>query len=74
MHFSFGLLAAALAGYVSAQSNGPNAFNIPPAGYLLHAGQPQTLTWSNLAGSTVTLKLRDGANGALNPGTDIVGM
>ncbi|MCJ1408965.1 Mucin-21 [Ptychographa xylographoides] len=72
MRFFVAFVVSALAAIVSCQSSGPNAFNIPPAGnYLLHAGQPTTFTWSNLSGSTVTLTLRDGPNGDLNPGTVI---
>ncbi|MCJ1323952.1 hypothetical protein MMC10_000614 [Thelotrema lepadinum] len=48
--------------------SGSNSFNNPPQGYLLHAGQSSTFTWSNLAGSTVTLNLRSGANGNLDDG------
>jgi len=54
------LVAAAVA-----QSKG-NAFDIPKSGnFLLTAGQPQTFTWSNPVGSTVTLVLRTGANSDL---------
>lgn len=73
MRFSLAFLTAAVATIVAAQANdGPNAFNVPPGGYLLHAGQPTTFTWSNQQGSTVTILLRDGANGDLNAGTTVV--
>jgi len=73
MRFSLAFLTGAVATVVSAQtSNGPNAFNVPPGGYLLHAGQPTTFTWSNQQGSTVTILLRDGANGDLNAGTTVI--
>lgn len=77
MRFSYILPAlSALTAFASAQTaGGPNSFMIPmPAGYTLTAGQPTTFTWDNLSGSTVTLKLRDGASSNLNAGTTIVGM
>ena len=67
MKFSCTILLSALAALVSAA--GPNSFQVPPEGYLLHAGQSQTFTWNNLQGSTVTLKLRQGASGNLDDGT-----
>lgn len=73
MRLSLTLFASALVTLVSAQV-GPNAFNIPLGGYFLKAGEPTTFTWSNQQGSTVTLRLRDGANGALNEGTLLQGM
>jgi len=50
-----------------------SAFSIPAAGnYIgLKAGGSQTFTWTNLAGTTVTLMLRSGSNGDLNSGTVI---
>ncbi|MCJ1474301.1 hypothetical protein MMC13_002959 [Lambiella insularis] len=70
MRLSIAFLASTLAAIVSCQI--PNAFNLPASGdYLLTAGEPITLTWGDLSGSTVTLTLRDGPNGALNPGTVI---
>jgi hypothetical protein len=73
MRFSV-LLFSAFSAYAVAQSaSGPNAFNVPPGGYQLTAGQPVTLTWSNIQGSTVTLQLRSGSPGALDAGTVIQG-
>ena len=70
--FPFALVLSTFAALVAAQSNDKsNAFDIPPAGFLLHAGQPQTFTWHNKAGNTVTLTLRNGPNGNLNKGTVI---
>ena len=74
MRVLFNLAAIAVAAVGSLAQSMPNSFDIPPGGYLLKAGQPTTFKWSNLAGSTVTLTLRDGSNGALNPGTLIQGM
>ena len=54
-------------------SYGPNYFTPPVAGYLLRAGQPFTFKWVPTTGGTVTLTLRNGANGNLNPGTVIAG-
>ncbi|KAI4153681.1 MAG: hypothetical protein LQ340_002164 [Diploschistes diacapsis] len=65
---AYSFILAALVALASAAS-GPNAFNVPPQGYLLHAGQAQTFTWDNLQGSTVTLMLREGPDGNLNQGT-----
>ena len=74
MRVLFDLAAMAVFALGSLAQSMPNSFDIPPGGYLLKAGQPTTFKWSNLAGSTVTLTLRDGSNGALNPGTVIQGM
>lgn len=70
MRFSIAFVVSTFVAISSCQ--GPNAFNLPASGdYLLTAGQPISLSWSNLSGSTITLTLRDGPNGALNAGTVI---
>lgn len=72
MRFSFTLVLSAFVASISAQNtDGSNPFNIPAGGYLLNAGQPTTFTWQPTTPGTVTLTLRDGANGDLNPGTVI---
>jgi len=70
MRFSLTFVAAALVSFVLAKDN---AFSIPAAGnYIgLKAGGSQTFTWTNLAGTTVTLMLRSGSNGDLSSGTVI---
>jgi len=70
MRFSLSLIGAALVSLVLAKDN---AFSLPAAGnYIgLKAGGSQTFTWTNLAGSTVTLTLRSGPNGDLSTGTVI---
>ena len=50
----------------------PNSFSVPPSGYSFKAGQTVNLTWTILAGETVTLKLRPGVSMALDAGTTIV--
>jgi hypothetical protein len=72
MRFNFGLILSSLALALAQDASGPNAFNVPTTGYLLHAGQPTTFTWGNIKGDTVTLSLRDGPNGDLNKGTTII--
>jgi len=70
MRFSLAVAASALLAIVSSQATQHNnAFSVPVSGtYLLHAGQPTTFTWTALAGSTVTLKLRDGDRSDLSEG------
>jgi len=72
MRFSLTLLASALVALVSAQATkGNNAFAVPAGGYLLHAGQPTTFTWTKLSGSTVTIKLRKGDRSDLDSGVTL---
>ncbi|MCJ1337592.1 hypothetical protein MMC09_002874 [Bachmanniomyces sp. S44760] len=71
MRFSFAIIAASLASIVTAQSSSSNPFNIPPGGYLLHAGQDQQFTWKPTTSGTVSLILRTGSNGDLDKGTTI---
>jgi len=72
MRFSLTLLASALVALVSAQATkGNNAFSVPEGGYLLHAGQPTTFTWTKLSGSTVTIKLRRGDRSDLDSGVTL---
>ena len=73
MRFGLTLLVSALAALVVAQES-PNAFEIPPEGYSLNAGEPYTFNWGNREGETVTLTLRTGASGDLDEGTVIQGM
>ncbi|MCJ1254455.1 hypothetical protein MMC24_002270 [Lignoscripta atroalba] len=72
MRITLAFVAAALASLATAQSAGPNPFNIPTPGYLLQAGEPTEFTWEPTTDGTVTLQLRTGPNGDLNPGTIIV--
>ena len=72
MRVSFAVIATGLVAVVSAQqSSGANPFKIPTPGYLLKAGSPTTFNWTPTTSGTVTLQLRDGANGDLNTGTVI---
>ncbi len=66
----FALLFTAV---LAQQSSGDNAFKIPPGGFSLVAGQPATIEWTPSTPGTVTLKLRSGANSALDSGTIIKG-
>lgn len=65
----FALVATAVVAQQS--SSGDNAFKIPPGGIAFTAGQPATISWTPSTQGTVTLKLREGAESALNPGTVI---
>ena len=74
MRCSIPLVATALCALVSAQSSstGPNAFKVPTGGYTsITAGSPVTLDWTPTTPGTVTLQLRSGNGGALNPGTTV---
>lgn len=66
MYFAILPVAASLLSVVLAQA--PNAFQIPPAGYALAAGQPTTLKWNPTTPGTVSLYLRSGASSALEKG------
>ena len=72
--FALRVAFTALAALAAAQTTGPNAFENPPGGYQFTPGESTDLTWSNQKGSTVTLTLRQGSNGNLDPGTVIQGM
>ncbi len=74
MHFVILPVAASLLSLVLAQSGGPNAFNIPPEGLSLVAGQPTELNWSPDTPGKVSLYLRSGDSGALDEGELIEGM
>lgn len=65
----FALVASAVVAQQT--SSGDNAFKIPPGGIAFTAGQPATISWTPSTQGTVTLKLREGAASALNPGTII---
>lgn len=71
MQFRILSLFALIAAAVAQQGSGDNAFKIPPGGITFTAGQPATISWTPSTGGTVTLKLREGAASALNPGTVI---
>lgn len=71
MQFRILSLFALVAAAVAQQGSGDNAFKIPPGGIAFTAGQPATISWTPSTGGTVTLKLREGAASALNPGTVI---
>lgn len=65
-------LVAVLLSSVLAQTT-DNAFKIPE-GFSITAGKPTTLEWTPTTPGTVTLRLREGANSDLSPGTVIAGM
>ena len=71
MQFRLLSLLALVAAAVAQQGSGDNAFKIPPGGIAFTAGQPATISWTPSTGGTVTLRLREGAASALNPGTII---
>ena len=52
------------------QAAGPNPFKVPQ-GFALTAGKPTNIEWNPTTGGTVTLRLREGANSNLTPGTVI---
>ncbi|CAF9922270.1 MAG: hypothetical protein GOMPHAMPRED_002506 [Gomphillus americanus] len=64
------IISTILVALVAAQY--PNSFSVPPSGYSFKAGHTVNLTWTILAGDTVTLKLRPGVSMALDAGTTIV--
>ena len=62
---------AAFSTIILAQTSaGPNPFKVPQ-GFSLTAGKPTTLQWDPTTGGTVTIRLREGANSNLTPGTII---
>lgn len=71
MQFQILSLFALITAAVAQQGSGDNAFKIPPGGIAFTAGQPATISWTPSTQGTVTLKLREGAASALNPGTVI---
>lgn len=71
MQFRILSLFALVAAAAAQQGSGDNAFKIPPGGFAFTAGQPATISWTPSTEGTVTLKLRQGAASALNPGTVI---
>lgn len=73
MHFLKTIGSLLLVAATALAANGPNAFNVPAGGYNVQAGSSLTLSWNPTTSGTVTLQLRFGNPGALDPGSLIAG-